>query len=30
MLTLNKLKAYREEFELLRFSFSGARIFFKD
>jgi len=30
LLTLKKLKAYQMEFELLRFSFSGSRIFFKD
>eukprot|EP01094_Clydonella_sp_ATCC50884_P012957 TRINITY_DN2324_c0_g1_i2.p1 TRINITY_DN2324_c0_g1~~TRINITY_DN2324_c0_g1_i2.p1 ORF type:complete len:1145 (+),score=548.34 TRINITY_DN2324_c0_g1_i2:58-3435(+) len=30
LLTMKKLAAYRQEFELLRFSFSGARIFFKD
>jgi WASH complex subunit 7 len=29
-LTLNKLRAYREEYDLLFYSFTGARIFFKD
>jgi len=29
-LTAKKLTAHQTEFELLRFSFNGARIFFKD
>ncbi len=29
-LTLKKLKTYQSEFELLRFCFHGARIFFRD
>lgn len=30
ILTQNKLRNYINEFELLNFSFSGARIFFRD
>jgi len=30
ILTVRKLKSYEMEFELLRFSFDGARIFFND
>jgi len=30
ILTMKKVTTHQEEFELLRFSFSGARIFFKD
>ncbi len=30
VLTVQKLRSYQMEFELLRFSFDGARIFFKD
>jgi len=29
VLTIKKLKSYQTEFELLRFSFDGAKIFFK-
>jgi len=29
-LTINKIRTYKSEFELLRYSFSSARIFFKD